>query len=232
MFAVSLSREEKNVYGLYSRFRKCFINANINTLRQICIYICRSNFDGDIYKDIIIKYNEDKNSSLIILSNGTQIEFDDMSGNFGFIILKKDGKNTMKTIVSLSDLNDLSSINIYSELKVKGYGMYVVAFRPKDICNVNTFKYASINYYTEDEIDWVREIANGEVDYNFDLVARNNFIFPFSEGLIKDIDLLPRNDNSLDCYQGYVSDVLTRIDLLYDNMKYIRVKRKKLQKNG
>ena len=57
MFVASLTREEKNIYGLYNRFRQCFVNANINTLRQICIYICRSGFNGDIYKDIVIKYN-------------------------------------------------------------------------------------------------------------------------------------------------------------------------------
>ena len=231
MFVVSLTNEEKNIYGLYSRFRQCFRDANINTLRQICIYICRSNFDGDIYKDIVIKYNEDRDTSLIILNNGIIIEFDDMSNNFGFIISRNDGKYIMNTMVNLFDSDDMSSINIYSELKVSGYGMYVVTFRPKNFSDENTFKYASINYYTEDEVEWVREIVGSDVDYNFDLVARNNFIFPFSEGLIKDIDLLPRNDNSLDCYQGYVSDVLTRIDLLYDNMKYIRVKRKKLHKN-
>ena len=218
MFVVGLTDEEKNIYGLYSRFRKCFVNADINTLRQICIYICRSSFNGDIYKDIVVKYNEDRNTSSIILNNGIEIEFDDLSSNFGLI-------------VNLSEQGDMSSINIYSELKVKGYGMYVVAFRPKDISDEDIFKYVSINYYTEDEIEWVREIVGSDVDYNFDLVAKSNFIFPFSEGLIKDIDLLPRNDNSLDCYQGYVSEVLTIIDLLYDNMKYIRVKRKKLHKN-
>ena len=231
MFVASLTSEEKNIFGLYSRFRKCFVNANINTLRQICIYISRCGFNGDIYKDILINYNECRNTCSIILNNGIEIEFDDLSSNFGFSVLRKDGKSSMNTIVSLFDSDDMSSINIYSELKVSGYGMYVVTFRPKDISNENTLKYASINYYTEDEIAWVREIASEEIDYNFDLVAKNNFIFPFSEGLIKDIDLLPRNDNSLDCYQGYVSEVLTRIDLLYDNMKYIRVKRKKLHKN-
>ena len=231
MFAVSLTSEEKIIYGLYSRFRKCFVNADINTLRQISIYICWSGFNGDIYKDIVIKYNEDRNTSSIILSNGTMIEFDDMSDNFGFTISRNDGKSSMKTIINLSDQNDMSSVNIYGELKVKGYGMYVVTFRPKDLTNENTFKYASINYYTEDEIEWVREIVGSDIDYNFDLVAKNNFIFPFSEDLIKDIYLLPRSDNPMDCYQGYVSEVLTRIDLLYDNMKYIRVKRKKLHKN-
>jgi len=231
MFVVSLNDEEKKIYGLYNRFRQCFVSADINTLRQICIYICRSGFDGDIYKDIVIKYNEDRNTSLIILDNGIEIEFDDLSNNFGFTISRKDGKYLMNTIVNLSDQGDMSSINVYSELKIKGHGMYVVTFRPKNICNENTFKYAAINYYTEDEIEWVREIVGRDIDYNFDLVAKNNFIFPFSEGLIKDIDLLPRNDNSLDCYQGYVSEVLTMIDLLYDNMKYIRVKRKKLHKN-
>lgn len=231
MCVVNLTNEEKNIYGLYSRFRKCFVNANINTLRQICIYICRGGIDVNIYKDIFIKYNEDRNTSSIVLNNGIEIEFDDMSSKFGFIISKKEGKNSMNTIVNLSNPEDMSSINVYSELKVKGHGMYVVTFRPKDISNDNSFKYASINYYTEDEIEWVREIVGNEIYYNFDIVAKDNFIFPFSEGLIKDIDLLPRNDNPLDCYQGYISEVLTRIDLLFDNMKYIRVKRKKLHKN-
>lgn len=230
MFVVSLTEEEKRIYSLYSRLRNCFVNVNINLLRQICIYICRSNFNGDIYKDILIKYNEGNNTSLIILNNGIMIEFDDLSKDFNFTISKRDGKNTMMTVVNLFNREDSSSINIYSELRVCGYGMYVVAFRPKDIFNDATLKYASINYYTEDEIEWVREIANDQIDGDFDLVAKNNFIFPFSEGLIKDIVLLPRNDNSLDGYQGYISEVLTRIDLLYNNMKYIRVKRKKLDK--
>ena len=228
MFVVNLSEEEKNIYSLYNRFRKCFMNANIDVLRQICIYVCRSNFDGDIYKDIIIKYDEINNSSLIILNNGIEIKFDDLSDDFSFIISRKDGKSSMRTIVSLVNQNDPCSINIYSEVRLSGYGMYVVSFRPKDICDDNSMKYAIINYYTEDEIEWVKEIVDEEIDIDFDLVARNNFIFPFSEGLIKDIDLLPRNDNSLDSYQGYISEVLTRIDLLYDNMKYIRFKRKKL----
>ena len=230
MFVVSLSDEEKNIYGLYNRLRQCFVNANINVLRQICIYICRSNFDGDIYRDIIIKYDDKNNTSLIILNNGIEIEFDDLSNEFYFTVSKKDGKSKMKSIVNLVNQNNPCSINIYSELKISGYGMYVVAFRPKDICNDNTLKYASINYYTEDEIEWVREIVGEDINSDFDLVAKSNFIFPFSEGLIKDIDLLPRNDNSLDCYQGYISEVLTRIDLLYDNMKYVKVKRKKLDK--
>lgn len=230
MFVVSLSDEEKNIYGLYNRLRQCFVNANINVLRQICIYICRSSFDGDIYKDIIIKYDDKNNTSLIILNNGIEIEFDDLSNEFYFIVSKKDGKSKMKSIVNLVNQNNPCSIYIYSELNVSGYGMYVVAFRPKDICNDNTLKYASINYYTEDEIEWVREIVGEDINTDFDLVAKSNFIFPFSEGLIKDIDLLPRNDNSLDCYQGYISEVLTRIDLLYNNMKYVKVKRKKLDK--
>ena len=230
MFVVSLTEEERKIYSLYSRFRKCFVNANVDLLRQICVYICRSNFDGDIYKDIVIKYDEGNNTSLIILNNGIVIEFDDLSEDFNFTISKRDGKNMMKTVVNLINQKDPSTIYIYSELRIKGYGMYVVSFRPKDICNDNTLKYASIHYYTEDEIEWVREIVNDVIDSDFDLVAKNHFIFHFSEGLIKDIDLLPRNDNSLDCYQGYISEVLTRIDLLYDNMKYIKIKRKKLDK--
>ena len=47
-----------------------------------------------------------------------------------------------------------------------------------------------------------------------------------------EFDLLCQYDMSLDSYQGYISNVLTRIDLLYDNMKCIRIKRKKRDFTG
>ena len=66
--------------------------------RYVYIYICRSSFVGDIYKDIVIEYNDDKNISSIILNNGVEIEFDDLTDSFGFSILKKDGKCKMNTM--------------------------------------------------------------------------------------------------------------------------------------
>lgn len=228
MFVVSLTKEESIEYGIYKRLREIAPLANINTLRQISIYMARSGFDGDVYKDIFFKYNENKDTSTLYFNNGIEIEFNDYLGNFDFIVRKKEQNFSMKTLVCLSDNDDLSSVNIYSELKIKGNGMYVVSFRPRDLENDKIIKYGTINYYTNDEIDWVMEIAGDEIENNFDLVAKENGIFPFADACY--FDVLPQNDMSLDCYQGYISNMLMRIDLLYDNMKCLRVKNEKKRK--
>lgn len=229
MFVVSLTKEDKIQYKVLKRLRQLAPLANIETLKQISIYMARSGFDGDVYKDIIFKYNENTDTSVLCFNNGMQIEFNDYLGNFNFMIRKKENHFSMQTLVYLKDQNDLSSVNIYSELKIKGFGMYVVSFRPKDLCNENSLKFGTINYYTNDEIDWVKEIARNNIENDFDLVAIQNGIYPFSEK--SDFEMSLQRDLVEDCYQGYVSNVLMRIDLLYDNMKYLRIKRKKKEKN-
>lgn len=228
MYVVFMTRQEKLFCEIFNKLRKSVPNANINMINQISAYITRSGFVEYVDYDMKIEYLDDRDISVIKLSNGMEIEFDDYSGEFGFVIKRKDGKLSMNTIVSLNDINDPSSLDIYSELKMNGYGMYVVTFRPKDLCDRKNLKYGTINYYTEDEIDWVNEIASDEIDNNFDLVAKRNCIFPFAEKC--DFELIEQTDIVGDSYQGYVSNMLLRIDLLYDNMKFIRIKRKKHMK--
>lgn len=223
MYIKEFTNEERKIYEVYKKLMEYAPNANINTLRQISIYIGRLSLS----ENIEFKYNEDRGFSSILLKNGNVIEFNDIFDEFNFSISKKDNKFSMKTLVYLNNPNDLSSINVYSELRIKGYGMYVVTFRPKNMNYIDSLKYGIINYYTEDEIDWIKEVAEESIDNNIDLVAKNNGIFPFSEKI--EFDLL-MNEMGLDCYQGIIYDVLSRIDLLYDNMKYIRIKRKKLCK--
>lgn len=225
MFVTSLTEEQKNIYGIYKKLREYAPNANINTLRQISVYIGRVNMVNGWNENFEFKYNESDDTSLIILNNGNIIEFNDMDDEFDFSISNSDNKYSMKTLVYLNNDSDLSSVNVYSELRVKGYGMYVVTFRPKNMSDINSLKYGMINYYTEDEIDWVNEIVGNEIDNNFDLIAKNNGIFPFAEKSEFDLNM---NSMELDCYQGIIYEFLARIDLLYDNMKYVRVKRKKL----
>lgn len=223
MYIKEFTNEERKIYEVYKKLMEYAPNANINTLRQISIYIGRLSLS----ENIEFKYSEDRGFSSILLKNGNVIEFNDIFDEFNFSISKKDNKFSMKTLVYLNNPNDLSSINVYSELRIKGYGMYVVTFRPKNMNYIDSLKYGIINYYTEDEIDWIKEVAEESIDNNIDLVAKNNGIFPFSEKI--EFDLL-MNEMGLDCYQGIIYDVLSRIDLLYDNMKYIRIKRKKLCK--
>lgn len=228
MFVVYLTKEERMAYDIYFKLREYAPKANLETLRQISVYLARNNKVENINNDIEIKYNENKDTSYLLLNDGTIIEFHDEDDIFNFSIIKDDGKQHMKTLIYLRDENDMSSLNIYSELKISGYGMYVVTFRPNDLSNENSLKYGSINYYTEDEIDWVMEIAMDEIDANFDIVAKRNHIFPFSEKI--HFDILKQEDINLDGYQGYISNMLSKIDLLYDNMVYLKIKKKKLGK--
>lgn len=225
MYANMMSKEERRAFNIYLKFRDLFPNANIDVLRQISVYIARCNFSDEIYENIKFKYLYDSDNSLLVLNNGIEIEFNDFSGEFGFVVRRNDGNFSINTIVSLNDSKDKSSVNIYSELRVKGYGMYVVTFRPKNLSDINSLKYGTINYYTDDEIEWVMEYAGDDVDNNFDIVAKNNGIYPFADK--SEFELVSQLDISLDSYQGYISNVLMRIDLLYDNMKCIRIKRKK-----
>ena len=225
MYANMMSKEERRAFNIYLKFRDLFPNANIDVLRQISVYIARCNFSDEIYENIKFKYLYDSDNSLLVLNNGIEIEFNDFSGEFGFVVRRNDGNFSSNTIVSLNDSKDKSSVNIYSELRVKGYGMYVVTFRPKNLSDINSLKYGTINYYTDDEIEWVMEYAGDDVDNNFDIVAKNNGIYPFADK--SEFELVSQPDISLDSYQGYISNVLMRIDLLYDNMKCIRIKRKK-----
>ena len=225
MYKEMMSIEERRAFNIYLKFRDLFPKANIEVLRQISIYIAKCNFSSEVYDNIKFRYVYDSDNSLIVLNNGIEIEFNDFSGEFGFVVRRNDGNYSSNTIVTLRDSRDKSSVNIYSELKIKGYGMYVVTFRPKNLSDINSIKYGTINYYTDDQIECVIEYAGDEIDNNFDIVAKNNNIYPFADK--SEFELVSEFDMSLDAYQGYISNVLMRIDLLYDNMNCIRVKRKK-----
>ena len=226
MYVAFMTKEGKLFSSIFNKLRKVYPMANISLLNQISAYITRSGFVEFVDYDMKLSYCENRDVALIELSNGIKIEFDDYSGEFGFVIKRNGGKLSMNTIVSLRNLDDPSSVNIYSELKIKGYGMYVVTFRPTNLCDSNSLKYGTINYYNEDEIEWVKEIVNDEIDDEFDIVAKNNCIFPFAEKC--EFDLCEQTDIIADSYQGYISNMLLRIDLLFENMRFIRVKRKKL----
>ena len=230
MYREMLTKQERMSFDIYLKFRDLFPKANIDVLRQISVYLARCNFNDEIYNNIKYKYVFDTDNSLIILNNGIEIEFNDFSGEFGFIVRRNENNFSSNTVVYLKDASDKSSVNVYSELKINGFGMYVISFRPKDLSDANSLKFATINYYTDDEIEWVNEYAGDNIDCNFDIVAKNNGIYPFADK--SEFELLSQYDMSLDSYQGYISNVLTRIDLLYDNMKCIRIKRKKRDFTG
>lgn len=211
-------QEEINVYRLFTELLNYGPQSEVNTLIQISLYIVRNNLK---IKNI---ENSELGKRIILLDNGMTIEYS-VVGDFGFTLINSNDDMKVKTVVSLSELGNLAAVNVYSELDINKMGMYVVAFRPTSIFDSSSLKYGVINFYTNDEIDWVKEITKEEIDNNFDLVAKKNGIFPFAEK--SEFDLIEQDSNQLDLYQGYISEVLNRIDLLYNNVSMINCKKKK-----
>jgi len=228
MYVVFMTKEGRMFGKLFRMLRERVPKANICMLNQICAYLVRSGMIKNIDEDVRLEYCTDRDVSVLIINNEIEIEFDDYSGDFGFIVKRNDNRSSVMTVVSLDEQNDFSSLNIYSEIRIKGNGMYVTTFRPKNLFNEDSLKYGAINYYTDDEIEWVEEFASDEINNNFDLVAKNNFMFPFAEKI--EFDLFSQTDMIEDKYHGYISNMLLRIDLLYNNIEIMKIKIKKREK--
>lgn len=227
---VEFTKEDKKIYGMYTLLRKYAPNANITTLRQISLYVGISTGDFDVNNDCSIFLNENIKSYEIVLKDGRKIFFSDALNNFSFTVFKEDRNIFMSMNVYEVMPGDLSTVNVYGEIRTKNDGMFVVSFRPVDMTD-DSLKYGTINYYSEEEINWIYEISGEKnIERDFDVVAKRNLIYPFAEKSYFDVDF--KSDSSeLDCYDGYLSAVLTRIDLLYENTKICvdaKIKKKSL----
>lgn len=213
---VKLTKEEKKMYQIFSLLMGYAIDANITTMKQISIYVAKSTGKFNVNTDCSVSINNESNSYELLLKDGRKIIFSKNSNEFGFVVLKEEKNISGKVIISERIPGDLTTLSVYSEVKIKDNGMYVITFRPNDMRS-NSLKFAYINYYTDDEIDWVYEIADGNINNDFDLVAKANSIYPSSDK--KDFVVSSKNNNSFDCFSGILNDVMMMIDLLYDNVK-------------
>ena len=93
MIVVTLTDEERKIYDVFFKLRKKLPNIMIKLLRQISIYIGKSNKDLD-FIDI---YNINEDSYEILLNDGRKIRFS--SNKFEFTILKEENNFLMKTTV-------------------------------------------------------------------------------------------------------------------------------------
>jgi len=226
---VKLSNFERKMYQVFSLLMGEAVGANITTMKQISIYVAKSTDILNVQIDCIVSINEEKDCYQLLLSDGRRILFSRFSNEFGFKILNDMFDMNVSIVVSEQISGDLTTTSVYGEIKIKDNGMYVIGFRPNRLNN-QLEKYVYINYYTDDEIDWVYEVVGTDIDGNFDIVAKKNMIYPAAEE--NSFVVLPQNnDNSFDCFSGIISDVIARIDLLCDNVKVVRknVLKKKLE---
>ena len=153
--------------------------------------------------------------------------------SFGFSVLNYDINNRIYMISKISEkiVGDLSTLTVYSEIIAKDFGKYVITFRPNNMCD-ETIKFGTINYYTEDEVNWVHDISGmDKIEKDFDIIAKNNDIYPFADKMFFDIRLESIN-TELDCYDGCLKNYLSRVDLLYNNLLvYMKsIEKKKVKK--
>lgn len=224
---VKLSKYERKMYQIFSLLMGNAIGANITTMKQISIYVAKSTDDLNVQTDCIVSINEEEDCYQLSFVDGRRILFSRTSNEFGFKVLNEMPDMNVSVVVSEKIPGDLTTTGVYGEIKIKDNGMYVIGFRPNQLNN-ELEKYVYINYYTDDEIDWVYEIVGTDINGNFDIVAKKNMIYPAAEE--NSFVVLPQSDNSFDCFSGIISDVIARIDLLCDNVKVVRknVLKKKL----
>lgn len=220
---VSLNNISKREYGMFLYLRKLAPNANIDTLKQISVYIAittDNNFDIDTNCNLKMLDNSKENESFLLsIFDGRKIFFSNNSSVFGFSILNYNIINHifMMSEVSEKIVGDLSTLTVYSQIDTKDFGKYVITFRPNNMCD-ETVKFGTINYYTAEEVNWVYEISGmDDIKKNFDIVAKNNGIYPFADKMFFDVPL-EYVDTELDCYDGCLRNYLSRVDLLYNNL--------------
>ena len=219
MFVVINDKNDK-CHSIFKFLRTNAPDANINTLRQISIYIANSNKEDFVDNNFgKLSYDKENNYFTYKVNNDKKVVFSNNPDDFGFLVLSfnLEKKLIMLTDVSLRVFGDLTTLNVYSEIITDSFGRYVVTFRPNDMSD-ESVKFGTINYYTNDEVDWIHEIVGKEnIDRNFDVVAKENGIYPFAEKLFFDIPLEDTN-TYFDCYDGGLRNYLERVDLLFNNL--------------
>ena len=225
MDVVALTNKEKKVYKTFSKLRLCASDANIDTLKQISSYVAKTtddNFDFDL-NCVCKKYcfGESGFNYLLSLDDGRKITFSSDKSCFDFFVYKYGDDTHMSMSISVFERipGDLSTTSVYGEVRVEDAGKYVVTFRPNDLSD-DTLKYGTINYFSGDEIDWVYTIVDSvKSRRDFDLLAKENDIYPFAEKSY--FDLFYESD-MLDNLGGYVVNSMARIDLLLSNIEILR----------
>lgn len=187
MAVVTLSKEEKISFGLFSWLRRQLPNADICTLRHLSVYLAMTNDELDIDRDVNLIVSMDKTMCNLLIGNRTEIRFENNSDkSLNFVVEKRDLDVNMTLLVSISNLNNSNSI-VLGDV-VSGEWRYVIGFDDYEnkICFIKT-------YYKNKLI---------ESGTSYFKIVNNNFI-------------------GLDSINGlsYLTDMMIKLDLLYNNVR-------------
>ena len=191
MGAVYLSKEAKIAYGIFFKLREKLPKADISTLRHISVYLALTNESLDIDNDLKLIVSTDRTMCNLLLSDGTEIRFQNSSDKaLNFVIDKRNLGVCMTLFVSTAKPDDLSTIMICGEV-LSGDWRYSIGFDDFEnkICFIKI-------YYRNKLIETGTSYFNPSVNRNI----------------------------GLDCIDGlgYLSDIMVKLDLLYNNVRHVK----------
>lgn len=141
MTVVTLSREEKVAFGVFSWLRRQLPNADICTLRHISSYVAKINDELDIDSDVKLIISTDETMCNLLLNDGTEIRFENSSHkSLNFVVERRDLNIFMTLLVSMCDINDLSMARVFGDV-VCGDWRYIIGFDDYEnkICFIKTY---------------------------------------------------------------------------------------------
>lgn len=192
---VEMTKDSKKTYDIFLWLRKSLPNADVCTLRHVSVYIARTNDEFDINKDLQLVIS-DGDMCQLFLSNGMVIRFAnyDSGNHLNFIVEISDPDVYMTMVVSNHETYNLSTAFVYGT-----------------VC-MGDFEYL----IDSDETDCLSEDYFIKVYYKGKIQEEATSYFKVST----------ENDIGLDCIDGlgHLTSVMTRIHLLYNNLKKIKDK--------
>ena len=212
-----MGKDEGKASRTFKWLCKYIKDVNLEVLKQVSVYIARTNEEFNVYRECKINFDNDKFYELL-LSNGSVIKIFKEHLNFGFYVFRSNEDVSMQLIVSEKIKGKMHTANVYCEIRIKDNGMYVLSFRPNDMSD-DSLKYGAIHYFTEEEIDWALDVIDEEFCYNFDLLTKKHMIYPFAEKSF--FDVIPQFDLEMDIFNGYLTTPMIISNLLYDNVSKI-----------
>ena len=190
MVVVTLSKEEKIAYGMFSWLRKQLPNADVCTLRHISAYVAKTNNELDIDKDVKLIISMDGTMCNLLINDETEIRFENSSHRtLNFVVEKRDSDVFMILVVSTHKNNDLSTASVFGDV-ICGDWRYIIGFEDYEnkICFIRTYYKNKFN----------------ESGTSYFKVSNNNNI-------------------ELDSINGlsYLSEMMVKVDLLYNNARSV-----------
>ena len=190
MGVVSLSKKAKMAYGMFSWLRKQLPNADVCTLRHVSVYVAMTNEELDIANDLNLIVSMDETMCNLLLSDGTEIRFENSSHRtLNFVVDKRNLDSHLTLIVSTDESDRLDTTRLLGRVESDGWSYVVGSTDDKN-------KVYFIKTYYKD---------------NFVESGTSYFIPSINE------------DIHLDCIDGlgYLTDVMVKLDLLYNNVRSV-----------